>query len=342
MTAAAAAIAVVAVAIGAPAPAAAAARLEAPTLGFLAGPGVRVDARAHALHGLGRIRWTGRRFATATGDSVKVKVSAAYGSDARVAQQWADFFASLLHGSELGLLTAYIAPLDEVQTLCGDEALGCYGANRLVVVGDSSGGVPPASVAAHEYGHHVANNRVNPPWRAVDWGTKRWASQMNVCARAAAGTAFPGDEGSDYALNSGEAFAETYRVLNETQRGLPLTWPIVDPSFIPDAEALQAVRDDVLHPWTAPATQTIRVVFGAHRRVWTRKLATHLDGQLSAQIGGSTDLQLLGGGRSLAPGTWTAGGGKAVDYQVCGRRSVDVRVTRYGGPRSLTLRLSLP
>jgi hypothetical protein len=165
---------------------------------------------------------------------------------------------------------------------------------------------------------------------------------MNICARAALGTAFPGDEGAAYTLNPGEGFAETYRVLNETKMGLPVSWPIVDPTLIPDAAALQTVRDDVLQPWTTPATQTIRVRFRPHQRVWTRKLATHLDGQLSAQIGGSSDLQLLGGGRSLAPATWTANGGKALEYQVCGRRSADVRVTRFGAARSLTLRLSLP
>ena len=82
--------------------------------------------------------------------------------------------------------------------------------------------------------------------------------------------------------------------------------------------------------------------FAPRQRVWARKLVTHLDGRLSVQIGGSSDLQLLGGGRSLAPATWTASGGKALEYEVCGRRSVNVRVTRSGGTRSLTLRLSFP
>ena len=269
-------------------------------------------------------------------------MSPAYGSDPRVAQQWADFFASLIHARELGLLTAYIAPLDEVEALCRGKALGCYWSNRLVMVGDSSGGIPPASVAAHEYGHHVANNRVNAPWRAIDWGTKRWASYMNICARAALGTAFPGDEGSAYALNPGEAFAESYRVLNEHEWGLPFTWPIIDASFIPDTTALQLLREDVLNPWSGTATKMIRVRFPIGRRVWTQKLTTTLDGQLSLSAGGSTDIQLMEAGRSLARGTWTSSGGKSLAYQVCGRRSIDLRVIRVGGPRTLALRLTLP
>jgi hypothetical protein len=58
------------------------------------------------------------------------------------------------------------------------EALGCYGGQTLVVVGESMDGIAPSSIATHEYGHHVAANRSNAPWPAIDWGTKRWASQV--------------------------------------------------------------------------------------------------------------------------------------------------------------------
>ena len=66
---------------------------------------------AHGLRRLAATAWDGGRFATASGEGVTVLVSPAYGSDSGVGQRWADFFASLVHGSELGLLTAYIAPL---------------------------------------------------------------------------------------------------------------------------------------------------------------------------------------------------------------------------------------
>ena len=292
----------------------------------------RLDA--HALRRLAAIAWDGGRYTAASGESVRVFVSPAYGADSDVGQHWADFFASLVHGSELGLLTAYIAPLDEVQEMCGGgEVLGCYWGQKLVAVGDAVDGLDARSIATHEYGHHVAWNRVNAPWVAEDRGTKRWASAMNICARVQTGTAFPGDEGSAYTLNPGEAFAESYRVLNETQAGLPFTWPIVDPSFRPDANALQALREDVVHPWTAPTTKTVRARFARGRHTWTLKLATPLDGELSVRLAqGSDDLSLLADGRTvLARGSWTSTGGKSLKYVICGQRSLLLRVT--GGGR---------
>jgi hypothetical protein len=304
-----------------------------------------LDARG--VQEIASLRWRGGRYLARSGDAVTVHVSAAYAADTGAAQRWADFFAALVHGSELALLDAYVAPLDEVQSLCGggEGVLGCYGANRLVMVGDSSGGIAPESVATHEYGHHVAYNRVNPPWVAVDWGPKRWASDIGVCSRAASGTAFPGDEGRSYTLNPGEGWAETFRVLNETQAGLPLTWPIVDASFIPNAAALTAARDDVLQPWTAPRTATLHVRIERGRRTWSTRLATPLDGQLSATlVGGAGDLDLLaaGGGTVLARASWTGGGGKGLSYRVCGARSFVVRVARGGAQRAFTLRLTTP
>jgi hypothetical protein len=43
----------------------------------------------------------------------------------------------------------------------------------MVVPGESSGGWSIDQIVAHEYGHHLANNRINPPWNALSWGTKR-------------------------------------------------------------------------------------------------------------------------------------------------------------------------
>ena len=290
--------------------------------------------------------WDGARYTVSSGENVSVEVSTAYASDPGTGQRWANFFASLVHGSELGLLRAYVAPINEVADICGGDGgvLGCYWNDRLVMVGEATYGIQATSVATHEYGHHVAHNRDNAPWSAIDWGTKRWASSMNICARVTAGTAFPGDEGGSYTLNPGEAFAESYRVLNETAAGLPLLWPIVDPSFLPTTAALQALREDVVNPWTGPTTQKIRGKFAAHRRTWTLKLATPLDGDLSVRVAqGSDGLELLGAARNvLARGVLTPFGGKTLHYRICGERSLALRVRASGTAAPFTLRVTQP
>ena len=51
-------------------------------------------------------------------------------------------------------------------------------------------------------GDHAPDNGMwpneRPLARAGFWGTKRWASAMNICSRVASGTAFPGDEGFNW------------------------------------------------------------------------------------------------------------------------------------------------
>ena len=47
-------------------------------------------------------------------------------------------------------------------------------------MGQDVGTTTAASVLTHEYGHHIADSRQNPPWPSVNWGTKRWASYENV------------------------------------------------------------------------------------------------------------------------------------------------------------------
>jgi hypothetical protein len=286
-----------------------------------------------------------RTYRTATGDPT-IRVSSAYPDAAAIAQRWSAFFRSLVHGPELGLLDAYIAPLDEVQKICGgSDVLGCYGANHLVMPDQGEDGIDATSIATHEYGHHIAFNRVNPPWRAVDWGPKRWATYERVCPRVAAGTAYPGDEGANYPLNPGEAWAETYRVLNETAQGLPLTWPIVDPSFQPNAGALAAAREDVVNPWTAPTVTAKAVRFGKGVRSWTMQVTAPLDGELAVHVQpGSDDIALLASDSRtlLARGAWGTSGDKAFSYEICGQHSLVLRVTRHAASRQFKLRVSLP
>ncbi|HEY8630639.1 MAG TPA: hypothetical protein VIL73_08905 [Gaiellaceae bacterium] len=294
--------------------------------------------------------WWGGTYSAPDGEHVTVYISTSYPEADGVAQDWADFFAGLPHGKELSAAKVYIAPLPQVAEMCySTEALGCYGGQTIVVVGESTDGIAPSSIATHEYGHHVAANRSNAPWPAIDLGTKRWASQVGVCSRIASGMAFPGDEGANYSLNPGEAFAESYRVLVETTgTAAGYDWPIIDPSFRPTPESLAAIREDVLHPWVGPTTKTIRGKFLRQRRTWSTQVATLLDGDLRLRVtvpgGGADDVTLLSSdGRTvLATGSWASSGGKSVEYQVCGVRSVRVRVTRGGAAARFSLQVQTP
>jgi hypothetical protein len=304
--------------------------------------------QATGVRRLGSSNWQGRAFTASTGESVTVYVSDAYPDVESVGQHWADFFASLVHSSELASLITYVVGPTEITSLCGDpRAIGCYGSSRLVIVGEQIAGVAPEEVARHEYGHHIAANRLNPPWQAVDWGPKRWGSAAGVCTRVKQGTAFPGDEGFRYQQNPGEAFAESYRILNDQRAGVTaLSWNIIDPSFYPDAAALHAIEQDVVDPWKPPAPQIMRSRFAARgKQTWTARLATPLDGELvvglSLPRGAPYDLTLTAAvtGTVLAKGQWSDAAEKRLTYTVCGERSLLLDITRRGpaGPFSLQI-----
>jgi len=274
---------------------------------------------------------------TSTGEVVDVRVSDALPVETSTAEGWAEFLVHLTHGSELGQLQASIVTFDEVQEICGSRALGCYGRDQLVAPGETVADTSAEEVVRHEYGHHVAAHRRNPPWDPLDWGPKHWSSSANVCARAADGTAFPGDEGLLYDRNPGEAFAETYRVLNETRAGLPAVWPLLDESFVPTAATLAAVDQDVLQPWLEPTKRTLRGRFRPRGPVtWSRSLATPLDGDLDVvarlPIGAAYRLSLVTpDGHVAARGLWSRAGEQRLQFRVCGQRTVLLRVARSGG-----------
>jgi hypothetical protein len=300
---------------------------------------------------LASLAWSGGPITAADGETLTVFVSDTYAGDPSVAQKWADFFTGLVHGSELSQLQVYVATPAEVTSTCGNtDALGCYGDDRMIVPGEVDDGVDPTQVATHEYGHHVAYHRVNPPWDAIDWGTKRWASYLDVCNRAATNSFFPGDEGLHYRQNPGEGFAEAYRALNNSKHGATtFDWPIVDTIFYPDTTALQAIEQDVLQPWTAP---TLKIVHGRFtkqgRRRFTLTLTTPLDGSLALDLklpkGGLYSLDLLAadGNTKLASGLWSATNEKTLSFTICGQRTLRIAVTRLGAPGRFLLTISHP
>lgn len=287
-----------------------------------------------------------------TGETVEIDRSPSYQPDPARDQQWATFLGSLAHGSEISGLTLYLAPLDEVRSACGPRALACYSPNRQRIVApgdDNLHGPAVESVVAHEYGHHVAASRLNPPWNASAWGTKRWATYAGVCAKADSGAVFPGDEGEHYALNPGEAFAESYRLLNERLAGKPdIPWGVVDPSFIPDDTALELVRQDVVDPWAGPTRYTVANALRPGKGRYRFTVPTPLDGEVELTLrppaGARFDLwlydpathDLLARGTAQDSSTVTAGA------TACGQRSLLAVVTRARGSGAFTVEVSGP
>jgi hypothetical protein len=264
-----------------------------------------------------------------SGAQVAIQSSAAYPVDPAVNQARADFVDSLVHGSEIAKVKIYFAPPAEVGILCeSKEVDGCYfpATGDIFTVGEDTPWSTVEEVVAHEYGHHVATNRLNDPWPAVAFGTKRWSTYEGVCQKEASGVAFPGDEGEHYLQNPGESFAESFMHLNEMKLGLPETPWGYDPMFTPDATALAAIEQDVIKPWTK---ETIKRFGGRFTRRGQQKkftFKTPLDGVFAAELHGPRGSKLTISGPSVVK-RYSAGLAAGL---VCGQRTVTARFTAGG------------
>jgi hypothetical protein len=294
--------------------------------------------------------WGGRTTAS-TGESVNVEFSDSYPVDPALAQHWADLLASLLHGPELKDVIVYLAPFSEVQRFCGQGALACYSPQREQIVASADRLDPEISaesVVMHEYGHHVAAASNDTPWIAIDYGPKRWSSYENVCAKTRAGQLFPGAEDSNYRLNPGEAFAETFRVLNERRLGFPESpWDIVSDSLRPDDHALALAQEDVTSPWKGNTTSTASVRLTSRARTRTVSVATPLDGNIQVSLRGvrnaRVSFDLLGAnGARVAHTVVTGATTRTLKSLVCGTRAYAARVTVQRGSGTFGLTISKP
>ncbi len=337
--------------------------LAAPTLTPSSSP-VRDRILARAPRSPADDQWWGGPITNSRGETFKFFVSRQYPQDEAARARWANFLGWAVHGKELLKLTVYQAPLAQVQQLCGGgpDVLACYspGRSQLVFPGDANdpgyGPLNLSEILLHEYGHHIAAHRSNDPCPAVDWGAKYWASFENICARAQTLQVHPGDEGPFYLLNPGEAFAETYRLLNVQRAqksnpswyhswGDPLPWQWQ--AFSHTSATINALQKDVEHPWGGQHTfrwtgRTPRtkhapgVTFAA---VAQRRVYPNLDGTITLVLnkgprGASISVQRPNGVGISAR--------RSITTQVCGESWLTLSVTTIKGRRPFRVTYSLP
>ena len=320
--------------------------VSARTIDGQPGTALRADRLAQTA-----VTWRGGAITTSTGAVVEVFVSETLPVESVTPEYWAEFLGNLTHGSELAAVTSYHAPLSEVQQLCGARALGCYSRNTMISLAEPAiDGTTPEEVVRHEYGHHIALYRDNTPWRAIDWGPKRWATAATVCPKVSRGEAHPGDEGRNYALNPGEAWAEVYRLLEErTSRHHDRVVADHRAELLPGRGRAAGGRSRRAPALDQGHDHPSRKTFGKRTpRVWLIPVATPLDGNLRITAalpkGGKHEVALLGPDRKsvIRRGQWFGQRAKRIETTVCGQRSLYVRVTQAGALGRVSVSAATP
>jgi hypothetical protein len=285
-----------------------------------------------------------------SGASVTIAVTAgcALACEAAEPQPIADFIGTLIHGPEVELLTVQLDTPFQLGLDCGFEAEACYysGENKMVISGESwtsIGGATRDFVIAHEYGHHLAEHRENPaPFpAAIEWGPPRWASQERVCQGWRRGTLFPDEYGDHYFSHPGEAFAEAFAHNRFPDSRVRWRWTEY---LKPTPATFEAIREDVLEPWRARRTLTIRGRFPA-RGSAVHWLQTPLDGRLSLRPKGlrSRGYRVVlrsSNGRVLRTSRQGIGPQRRLDYTVCGQSRLGIAIKpsrRSGGTYELQI-----
>jgi hypothetical protein len=318
-------------------------------IGRASGPIPDSSINAPTTRALAPNGYWGGQYRTGAGELVTIYASNAYPVDPALGQRWADFLASLVHGSEISSVTVLLSTPAQIEGICGQDTLACYSSRGGLLYApgeDPSSSFSAEAVVAHEYGHHVAANRVNPPWNALDWGPKRWASAMQVCVRTKRGELAPGAEDPvRYETNPGEGWAETYRVLNQRKLGVPESpWQIVAQSLYPTDAALAAAERDVTTPWRTETSTTRTGSVTRSSRKRTYSVATPLDGTLKVTLRASAGLRatLDVYAASTRVAHVTGRGTVTRSLTVCGARNYRVRVTEQAGRGSFRLSVVEP
>jgi hypothetical protein len=268
--------------------------------------------------------------------TIEVSVTAACAErcEVRDPQRVADFIGTLIHGDEVSLLRVQLDTEFQLGYDCGFGAEACYfpGENRAVIGGYEEADGDGATfdfVLAHEYGHHVAEHRdMAPPFRsAIDWGTERWATVENVCRGRRAGKLFPGDEGSHYFEDPGEAFAEAFARYHFPE--MRIAWRYSS-SLRPSRASFRAIREDTLSPWRGRTSVTLSGRLPARGEgAAVESLRTPLDGMVSLRPSSLSrhgyELALRSrAGRLLRASHDGLSRRGALDYTVCGQKQLQV------------------
>ena len=270
-------------------------------------------------------------FSDGDGHSISIEVSRSYSNRVRMARGVAALLGSLLHGDEMDQLSAIVATPAEIRHICGAGALACYApaGEQMVVSGeDAPPGEPPREfVIAHEYGHHVAANRSNRPWSALDRGTKRWATHEGICRGIERRKIRP----ARYLENPGEAFAEAYAFYHYRDV-IGWQWKVGRP----DAVAFDAIVADVSVPWTRRTAVEWSGELDRRGPREVMRVETPLDGRLKLRLdgprGADFDLALLAARRGrVLDRAGGPGPNHTLRHTVCGRRAVRVAVVRDSG-----------
>jgi hypothetical protein len=269
--------------------------------------------------------------------AVSVTAACAEFCEVRDPQRVAAFVGTLLHGDEVSLLTIQLDTEFQLGFECGIGAEACYfsGDNKIVIGGyeEADGdGATFEFVLAHEYGHHVAQHRaMAPPFRsAINWGTERWATVENVCRGRRAGKLFPGNEGSHYFEDPGEAFAESFAHYRFPE--MQIAWRYA-PSLRPNRASFRAIREDTLSPWRGRTSFTLSGRLPARGEgAAVESLRTPLDGTVSLRPGSLSrhgyELALRSrAGRLLRSSHHGFGPYHELDFTVCGQKKLTVVIT---------------
>lgn len=152
----------------------------------------------------------------------------------------AEWYAALLraapHGEEIATVRIDIVSREELRSVCGREASGCYGRSVITVPAEQSD--ENAHTVVHEYGHHLDRSTPvagvsEPNGTSVWWRARAMAELVRLGSVARS-------YGLGWDRSIAEIFAEDYAQL--ALPGVPFAIGWLDP---PDATVLAALRADL-------------------------------------------------------------------------------------------------